>query len=97
MRLNFSSEMATMRPPKPRKPPTLTPMLTLPPGPVTTLWTVPRLVPSDDLAVSPTKSVAAGAAAFFSLGGGVVACGRGALVSGLVAAAGLVEGGGDCV
>src|SRR5262249_6897082 len=101
MRLNLSSGMATMWAPKPRKPPTLTPMVTLLPGPVTTLCTAPRLVPSDDFAVSPTKSVAAAAAVFFSLAGGVgdVAWGAadGAACGG-VAAGGLIgEGGGDCV
>src|SRR5262245_55993927 len=101
MRLNLSSGMAAIWPPKPRKPPTLTPMVTLLPGPVTTLCTAPRLVPSDDLAVSPTKSVAAAAAVFFSLVGGVgvVAWGAadGATCCG-VDVGGLVgEGGGDCV
>src|SRR5262249_57163801 len=97
MRLNLSSGMATMWAPKPRKPPTLTPMVTLLPGPVTTLCTAPKLVPSDDLAVSPTKSVAAAAAVFFSLVGGVGVVAWGAAdgaAFGGVAARGLVGGGG---
>src|SRR5215475_9605015 len=102
MRLNLPSGMATMWPPKPRILPTFTPMAVLPLGSIITACTEPRLVPSDDLAVRPTNwSAAAGAAAFFSLCGVEgVACGpvAGVLVSGFVAAGGLVgEGGGDCV
>src|SRR5215510_3870787 len=92
-----------MWPSKPRTPPTLTAMVILPPSPVSTLWTVPRLLPSDDLALSPTKSVAVVTADFFSFGTGVVVCpgttaGRLVCGTGFVAAGGLCgEGGGDCV
>src|SRR5262249_53567900 len=101
-RLNLPSGMATMWPPKPRKLPTFTPMADLPLGSIITACTEPRLVPSDDLVVRPTKwSAAAGAAACFSLCGVAgVGCGAvaGVLVSGFVAAGGLVaEGGGDWV
>src|SRR5215831_162193 len=74
MWLNLSSGIVTMWPSKPRTPPTLTAMVILPPSPVSTLWTVPRLLPSDDLALSPTKSVAVVTADFFSFGTGVVVC-----------------------
>src|SRR5215467_2539245 len=107
MWLNLSSGIVTMWPSKPRTPPTLTAMVILPPGPVSTLWTVPRLLPSEDLALSPTKSVAVVTADFFSLdffsfGTGIVVgpgttAGRLVWGTGFVAAGGLCgEGGGDC-
>lgn len=55
---------------------------------------MPRLVPSDDLAVSPTKLVGAGVASFLSLGGEEGVDG----VLGFVAAGGVWgEGAGDGV
>src|SRR5262245_17507597 len=102
-RLNFPSGRITMWPPKPRKPPTLTAIaVVLPPRSIITPYTNPRSVPSDDLAVSPTKSSSTAVAVVFVLLGvvGDVACGAagGALVCGCVAAGGLAgEGGGGCV
>src|SRR5215467_2700833 len=101
MWLNLSSGIATIWPPKPRKPPILSSIAVFRPGSMITLWTLPRSAPSDDLAASPTKlPVAAGATAFFSAGVvSFVGYGEaGGGDCGVAATGGLSGvGGGDCV
>src|SRR5262245_9345759 len=69
LRMNLPSGMATMRPPKPRKPPVRTCRpTTFPLGPVATARTSPTRVPSDENTMRPTRLCDAGASEGFTAG-----------------------------